>query len=168
MCLSSLGPVSCVFTSWVSSGLTTQGSGYSLMAARWQVLFPEFPQCSLAHLQWWNRWWLGHPLFTDVAGNIPLIRSLASPNPDHDSSRSLYPSNVFKASRVFSLLATLTISVLSFLPRQNAPSCSLHLDSFPALPLGSNPSICPEIFIDKRQPRRWGGFHWQGGSVLSP
>ena len=28
-----LGPVSCVFTSWVSSGLTTQGSRYSLMAA---------------------------------------------------------------------------------------------------------------------------------------
>ena len=41
MHLSSLGPVSCVFTSWVSSGLTV-GSGCSLMAPRWQVFFPSW------------------------------------------------------------------------------------------------------------------------------
>ena len=39
MYLSYLGPVSCVFTTWVSSGLTV-GSGCSLTAARWQVFFP--------------------------------------------------------------------------------------------------------------------------------
>ena len=39
--LSSLGPVSCVFTSWVSSGLTV-GSGCSLVAPRWQVFFPSW------------------------------------------------------------------------------------------------------------------------------
>ena len=36
--LSYLGPVSCVFTCWVPSGLTV-GSGCSLMAARWLVFF---------------------------------------------------------------------------------------------------------------------------------
>ena len=38
MHLSYLGPVSYVFTSWVSSGLST-GSGCTLMAARWQILY---------------------------------------------------------------------------------------------------------------------------------
>ena len=33
-----LGPEPCVFTSWISSGLTI-GSGCSLMAARWPVFF---------------------------------------------------------------------------------------------------------------------------------
>ena len=41
MHLSSLRPVSCVFTSWVSSGLTV-GRACSLMAARWQVFFPTW------------------------------------------------------------------------------------------------------------------------------
>ena len=36
MNLGDLGPVSCVFTSWASLGLTG-GSGYNLMAGRWQV-----------------------------------------------------------------------------------------------------------------------------------
>ena len=53
-----LGPVSCMFTSWVSSGLTL-GTGLRLMASRWQVLFSlEFVQGSPAHVGWW---W--HPLF---------------------------------------------------------------------------------------------------------
>ena len=38
MHLTYLGPISSVFISWVSTGLTT-GSGYSLMATRWQVFF---------------------------------------------------------------------------------------------------------------------------------
>lgn len=50
---------------------------------------------------------------------------------------------------VFSLLATLTSRVLAFHPRQNSPSCFLQLDSFLALPLGSNPLVYPEIFTDK-------------------
>ena len=40
MYLSYLGPGSCVFTSWVSSGLTL-GSGCSLITAGWQVFFPS-------------------------------------------------------------------------------------------------------------------------------
>ena len=65
----SLGPVSCVFTSWVSSGLTI-GSGYRLMAARWQVFFPFsalFLRAQQLRLEGCNRWWLWHPLFTDMA-----------------------------------------------------------------------------------------------------
>ena len=41
MCISGLGPVSCVFTSWVSTGLTV-GSGCSLVAVRWQVFFSSW------------------------------------------------------------------------------------------------------------------------------
>ena len=54
MHLSYLGPVSCFqILSFLSSGLTI-GSGYSLMAARWQVFFiAEFPQGSPAHCLWW-------------------------------------------------------------------------------------------------------------------
>ena len=76
MHLSQLGPVSCVFTSWVPSGLTV-GSGCSLRAARWQVFFVSFLSPLRAHqLTVWggcNRWWLWHPLFTDTAGNIPFL-----------------------------------------------------------------------------------------------
>ena len=36
-----LGPVSWVFISWVSSGLNV-GSGYRLMTARWQIVFPAW------------------------------------------------------------------------------------------------------------------------------
>ena len=48
MHLSSLGPVSCVFSSWALSGLTVR-KGYSLMAARWQVLFVSFLSSLRAH-----------------------------------------------------------------------------------------------------------------------
>ena len=48
MYLSYLGPVSCVITSWVSSGLTL-GSGCSLMAVRWQVFFVSFLSSLRAH-----------------------------------------------------------------------------------------------------------------------
>ena len=51
MHLSYLGPVSCVFTSWVSSGLTL-GSDCSTMAARWQVLFPSWVPSGLASSPW--------------------------------------------------------------------------------------------------------------------
>ena len=44
----SWGSVSCVFIAWVSSGLTSSHGGS-------------------------NHWWLWHPLFTYMAGNIPLI-----------------------------------------------------------------------------------------------
>ena len=57
---SSLGPWSCVFTSWASSGLTI-GSGCSLMATRQQVFF--FPSSLMAHwlmLGTCNLWWLWH------------------------------------------------------------------------------------------------------------
>ena len=46
MCLSYLGPGSCVFTSWVSSGLTV-GSGCYLMTARWQVFLPSWVSLGL-------------------------------------------------------------------------------------------------------------------------
>ena len=51
MHLSYLGPVSCAFTSWVSSGLTV-GSGCSLMAARWQGFFPSWVSLRLTHSRW--------------------------------------------------------------------------------------------------------------------
>ena len=43
-----LGPVSCVFTSWVSSSCTL-GSGCSLMTGRWQVFFVSFLSSLGAH-----------------------------------------------------------------------------------------------------------------------
>ena len=52
--LISLGPVSCIFTSWVSWGLTVESS-CSLMAARQQIysFLPEFAQGSpVLHPQW--------------------------------------------------------------------------------------------------------------------
>ena len=76
MHLSYLGPVPCVLTSWVSSGLT-MGSGCSLMVGRWHLFLPEFPRGSPAHRHWClhgcNHWWLWHPLFSDMVGNIPFI-----------------------------------------------------------------------------------------------
>ena len=74
MHLSYLGPVSCIFTSWVSSGLTT-GSGCSLMAARWQVFFSDlsFLRAHQLTLEGCNRWWLWRHLFIDMTGNIPFI-----------------------------------------------------------------------------------------------
>ena len=76
MHLSSQGPASCIFSSWVSSGLTI-GSGCSLMAARWQVLFPSWVPSGLT-LEGCNCWWLWHPLFTDMAGNIPFLSAYQS------------------------------------------------------------------------------------------
>ena len=73
--LSSLGPISHVVTSWVSSGLPV-GNGCSLMAARWQVFFPSWVSSGVASSMsgsGCNCWWLWHPLFTDVAGNIPFL-----------------------------------------------------------------------------------------------
>ena len=46
--LSFLGPVSCIFTSWVSSGWTL-GSGCSVMAATWQVCLVSFLSFLRAH-----------------------------------------------------------------------------------------------------------------------
>ena len=51
MRLSYQGPVSCVFTSWVSSGLTV-GSGCSLMAAGWQVCVPSWVSSGLTSSCW--------------------------------------------------------------------------------------------------------------------
>ena len=78
--LSYLGPVSCVFTSWVSTGLTL-GSGCSLMAARWQAFFVSFLSSFRAHpltLHGCSHWWLWYPLFTDMAGKIPFFNHFAS------------------------------------------------------------------------------------------
>ena len=47
----------------------------SLMAARWQLFF-SFLGALRAHqlmLEGCNRWWLWHPLFTDMAWNIPFL-----------------------------------------------------------------------------------------------
>ena len=74
MHLSYLGPVSCVFTSWLSSGLTI-GSGCSLMAAKMAgILFPpECPQGSQAHVEGLPSLMTVMSLFTDVTGNIPFL-----------------------------------------------------------------------------------------------
>lgn len=59
MHLSYLGPVACVFTSWVSSGLT-MGSDCSLMATIWQVFFVflSFLRAQWLTLEGWKCWWL--------------------------------------------------------------------------------------------------------------
>ena len=79
MHLSYLGPVSWVFTSWVSSGFTL-GSGCSLMAARWQVLFCFLSSLRAPPLTLGNgcnhRLW--QPLFTDTEKNRPLLTSILS------------------------------------------------------------------------------------------
>ena len=49
--LSSLGPVSCVFTAEICSGLNI-GSGCSLMAARWLVFFPSWVSSGLTSARW--------------------------------------------------------------------------------------------------------------------
>ena len=55
--LSYLGPVSCVFTSWVSSGLNVR-SGCSPMAASWQVFFPSWISLGLTGSHWVKWKWL--------------------------------------------------------------------------------------------------------------
>ena len=71
MHLSYLGP--CILISRVSSEFTI-GSGCSLMAARWQVLFSflSFLRFHQLTLEGCNRWWL------IVAENIPFLRSSPS------------------------------------------------------------------------------------------
>ena len=71
MHLSYLGPVSCIFTFWVSSGLTI-GSGHSLLAAWWQVrysLLSSLRAHQLTTSGGCNHWWLWQPSFTGMAGN---------------------------------------------------------------------------------------------------
>ena len=75
MHLSYLGPVFCVFTSWVFSGLFV-GSGCSQMAVRWHVFCPSWVPSGLT----------GSPLavgaaadecdtlFSDTAGSIPFVK----------------------------------------------------------------------------------------------
>ena len=73
-----LGPVSYIFTSWVSSGLTV-GSGCCLIAARRQVFFPSWVSLGLTNSPFgsgYNHWWLWHILFTDMSRNIPFITVL--------------------------------------------------------------------------------------------
>ena len=55
MNLSYLGPVSCVFSSWVSSGCTL-GGGCSILMIWWQVLclYPESPQDSVVVADGYN------------------------------------------------------------------------------------------------------------------
>ena len=68
------GLVPDIFKSRVSSGLTL-GSGYSLMAARRQILF-SFLSVLRTHglrLEDCSHWRLRHPLFTDMAGNAPFL-----------------------------------------------------------------------------------------------
>ena len=71
MHLGYLGPVSCIFTFWVSSGLTIE-SGHSLMAAWWQVVYSllSFLRAhQLTTSDGCDHRWLWHPLFTGMAGN---------------------------------------------------------------------------------------------------
>ena len=70
MHLSYLRPISCVFTSWVSSGLT-RGSGCSLTAAKWQVFFPSW----VSHTGGLQLLMTVTSLITDMAGNISFLNS---------------------------------------------------------------------------------------------
>ena len=72
--LTSLEPVSCVFTSWLSRLTVEHDCG--LMAARWQVFFPSWVPSGLRIDGSCSHWWLWDPLFTDRAGNILLLNSI--------------------------------------------------------------------------------------------
>ena len=65
MYLSSLVPISCIFPSWVFSGLSI-GRGCCLMAARWQVFFSAlcFFRAHQLPIEDCNHRWLWHHLFT--------------------------------------------------------------------------------------------------------
>ena len=66
-----LGPVSSIFTSWVSSGLTTR-NGCSLMAARWQVVFSfmSFLRVQWLTLQGCNSQWV---ILSSKSGIWPIL-----------------------------------------------------------------------------------------------
>ena len=67
-------------TSWVSSGLTT-GRGCSLMAVRWQVFFSALSFLGSLTLEGCDPWWLWHPLFIDIAGNISFLTAVTEIQP---------------------------------------------------------------------------------------
>ena len=76
MCISAIwGQYLVFFTFWASLGLT-EGNGYSLMAARWQVFLflPVFSQGSPAHIGVLQLLMTVTSLFTDMIGNIPFLR----------------------------------------------------------------------------------------------
>ena len=75
MHLSSLGPVSYVF--WIlSSSVLTRGSGYILKAARWQVSLSFLSALRVQGFLFGGQESLMTVtfLFTDVAGNISILR----------------------------------------------------------------------------------------------
>ena len=69
--ISYLGLVSCSFPSWVPSGYNSGVgcSGSGLGTGQPICLHPDFSQGSPSG-QTVVAWWLQHPLFTDMAGNI--------------------------------------------------------------------------------------------------
>lgn len=79
MDLSSPGPVSCVFTSRVSSGLSIHREWLPSDAARWQVFFVYFLRSLRAHRLsspqggGCTHWWPWHPL---LSGNILFLTVL--------------------------------------------------------------------------------------------
>lgn len=83
MSFSYLGPIPCAFSSWVSSGCTwVFGCGCrwewpQWLLARWRALClsSEFPQGSPSGDFNVMAWWMQHPFFTDVAGNIFFINN---------------------------------------------------------------------------------------------
>ena len=91
MHLAYLGPVSCVFTCWVSSELTIR-SDCSLMAARWQYSFlSEFPQGSPAHHLWQLQSLMTVTcLFTEFAGSNPFLTGLACVSTSYTSMLCQY------------------------------------------------------------------------------
>ena len=73
MCVSGLGPVACIFTSWVFTGLTVV-SGCSLVAVDGKYSFlHEFFWAHLLTLEGCKHWLLWHPLFTDMKGSISFV-----------------------------------------------------------------------------------------------
>ena len=71
--ISYLGLVSCSFPSWVPSGYNTGVgcSGSGLGTGQPICLHPDFSQGSPSG-ETVVAWWLQHPLFTDMAGNISM------------------------------------------------------------------------------------------------
>ena len=79
-----ISTVSCAFSSWVSSGYTVWGGCNSwLLDGGVSCFYPEVPQgSSLGHCNV-MAWWLQHPLFTDMAGNIFSLTLVTHCCPGH-------------------------------------------------------------------------------------
>ena len=177
MHLSYLRPVSCIFTSWVSSGLTVG------VAAVWWLLdgrssfLPEFPQGSPDHIHGgcicWRLW---HPLFTDRAGNIPFltlkrVKELACETVwawEGLREQGLCRSGSYFSSTVFILCRVSTFSGINFCFSHfwQAQSGHTEVKALRSQGTGSSPAPIQRSLPAPSCPPP-GGLSWTEGSTLT-